>query len=106
MAGIGRTRSRIRGGLARSAAIAAVGVLTLLLTPGTASAAGTVTPIFDCYRDNGDGTYWAVLGYTNTAATATTLPYGTQNQMYPAALHGSQPTTFQPGTVHGASPSA
>ncbi|WP_156036266.1 hypothetical protein [Blastococcus sp. URHD0036] len=97
-AAIGR---RIGTRLARLTVIGAIAAVALVVTPGTASAAGSITPIFDCYRDNGDGTYWAVLGYTNSA-TRPTIPLGAQNQMFPAALNGGQPTTFETGTVHGA----
>ncbi|MBN1095029.1 hypothetical protein JKP76_02590 [Blastococcus sp. TML/C7B] len=61
-----------------------------------------MAPIVDCYRDNGDGSYWVVVGYNNTTGSQKTYPYGTANQVYPTRLQGQQPTTFAKGTVHGA----
>jgi hypothetical protein len=97
-----RTGARIRARLARLAAIGVVTALGLVFTPGTASAATDVTPVVDCYRDNGDGTYWVVLGYTNTTASQKTYAYGPANQVYPTRLHEHQPKQFAAGTVHGA----
>ena len=79
-----------------------IAALPLVAVPGTASAAGSVVPIVDCYRDNGNGTFWVVLGYDNTTGSAKTYNYGTANQVYPTRLQGQQPKTFAKGTVHGA----
>ena len=103
MAGTSRkTGSRIRASFARLAAIGVIAALGLVFTPGTASAAPGVSPIVDCYRDNGDGTVWVVLGYKNTTGSSTTISYGSANQFYPSRLHGQQPEQFAAGTVHGA----
>jgi hypothetical protein len=100
MAGTSRkTGSRIRTGFARLGAIGVIAALTLVFTPGTASAAPSVTPIVDCYRDNGDGTFWVVLGYKNSYPGVKTFT-GSQNQVYPTSI-GGQPTTFYSGTYHG-----
>jgi hypothetical protein len=96
------TGSRIRARLARLAAVGVITALSVLAVPGTASAAGSVAPIVDCYRDNGDGTFWIVLGYDNTTGSSKTYAYGTANQVYPTRLQGQQPATFAKGTVHGA----
>jgi hypothetical protein len=56
----------------------------------------------DCYRDNGNGTFWVVIGYTNTAGVQRNLGYGAANQVYPSRLQREQPKTFATGTVHGA----
>ena len=106
------TGSRIRARLARFAAVGLIAALPLVAVPGTAVAAPpkppapptavTVAPIVDCYRDNGDGTMWVVVGYDNTTGSSKTYAYGTANQVYPSRLQGQQPTTFAPGTVHGA----
>jgi hypothetical protein len=96
------TGPRIRARLARLAAVGVIAALSLVTLPGTASAAGAVTPIVDCYRDNGDGTFWVVLGYDNTTGSSKTYAYGTLNQVYPTRLQGQQPNTFAKGTVHGA----
>jgi hypothetical protein len=85
--------------------VAVIAIIGLVAAPGSASAAagdGTVTPILDCLRQNTGGTYTAILGYTNSARTAETIPRGTWNKVSPAAYDGPQPTTFQPGTKHGA----
>lgn len=103
MAGTSRTTgSRIGARLARLGAIGVIAALTMIFTPGAASATGSVAPIVDCYRDNGDGTFWVVLGYSNTTARQQTYNYGTANQVYPTRLQGQQPKQFASGTVHGA----
>ena len=96
------TGSRIRARFARLAAIGVIAALSTIFTPGTASAAPDVTPIVDCYRDNGDGTFWVVLGYQGPLNGQKTYAYGTANQVYPTRLQGQQPKTFSAGTVHGA----
>lgn len=96
------TAPRIRALARRLAVIGVIAALATVFTPGTASAAGSVTPIVDCYRDNGDGTFWVVMGYENTMGSQKTYPYGTANQVYPTRVQGTQPRTFAKGTVHGA----
>ena len=97
-----RTGSRLGARVARLAAIGMIAALATIFTPGTASATGTVAPIVDCYRDNGDGTFWVVLGYNNTSGRQQIYNYGTANQVYPTRLQGQQPKQFANGTVHGA----
>ncbi|MGY1774107.1 hypothetical protein [Blastococcus sp. SYSU D00813] len=102
MAGTSRkTGSRTGARFARLGAIGIIAALTMIFSPGTASATGTVSPIVDCYRDNGDGTYWVVLGYNNTTGRQQIYNYGTANQVYPTRLQGQQPKQFATGTVHG-----
>lgn len=96
------TGSRIRARLARLVAVGVIAAFPMIAVPGAASAAGTVVPIVDCYRDNGDGTYWVVVGYNNTTGGPKTVAHGTANQVYPARLQGTQPKQFADGTVHGA----
>jgi len=96
-----KTGSRIRARIARLAAIGMIAGLTMIFTPGTASATGTLVPIVDCYRDNGDGTFWVVLGYNNTTGKQQKFDYGPTNQVYPTRLQGQQPKQFATGTVHG-----
>jgi hypothetical protein len=77
--------------------------LTLTATPGVASAAtGTVTPILDCYSQNSDGSWTAILGYTSTYSGSKTISLGYNNVITPSRLQGSQPTTFKAGTNHAA----
>ncbi|RBY78131.1 hypothetical protein DQ238_13075 [Geodermatophilus sp. TF02-6] len=94
---------RVRARVASVALAAVVAVVGLVAAPGTASAASkTVTPTLDCLRENGDGTYTAILGYTNTSKNPVTIPVGSWNQVQPARFDGPQPTVFQPGTKRGA----
>ena len=99
--------STARRGYARALRpILALGVATvgLVALPGPASAspAGTVTPVLDCYVDNRDGSWTAVFGYRNTAATPVTIPVGPDNKVTPTTYGTPQPTTFQPGLHHAA----
>jgi hypothetical protein len=68
---------------------------------GTSTATGTVKPILDCYKDNGDGSWTAVIGYVNSSGGTRKIPYGSLNMGYPAKFQGLQPTTFKNGTQHG-----
>jgi hypothetical protein len=105
MDGSSRSSSVRRGRLARALLVAVVTLVALVAAPGTASAAagdGTITPILDCLRQNPDGTYTAVLGYTNPARTTEKIPVGTWNTVSPAKYNGPQPTSFASGTKHGA----
>jgi hypothetical protein len=101
-------RTRRRAGLARAALVAVVGLVALLAAPGTASATyggggdGSVSPFVDCLRQNPDGTYTAVLGYTNSSRSAEAIARGSWNQVSPSRYDGRQPTTFASGTRHGA----
>lgn len=88
---------------ARVAAGAAAAGLVVLVTPTAASAAvGTATPLLDCYTQNSDGSYTAVLGYSSTYSTTQSIPLGTRNTFSPATYNRSQPTSFQAGTHHAA----
>jgi hypothetical protein len=104
---MGELSRRLRG----TALVAALVLLTLLAAPGTASAAGTgvgtvptgtITPLLDCIKKESNGSVTALLGYTSSARTAVTIARGQLNQLSPSRLTGAQPTTFQPGTKHGA----
>jgi hypothetical protein len=96
-----RTSSPIRKG-ARLVAVVVLSLLALAIAPGSASAAdGTVRPIADCYRDNGDGTYTGVLGYVNEGDTTREIPVGRANWTDPTEWQSLVPTTFEPGTHHG-----
>ncbi len=103
-----RRSSRQRRGrarLARAALVAVLALLALIAAPGTASAAGgdgSITPLLDCLRQNPDGTYTAVLGYTNSSRSTEKISLGTWNTVSPAKYNGGQPTSFSSGTKHGA----
>ena len=96
------TARRLRARATRAALVAVIALIGLLASPGTALAVGEVAPVLDCVRKNTNGTYTAVLGYTNRASVPITLPVGSRNKVAPASQDGRQPTTFQPGTVRGA----
>ena len=96
------TGSRVRARLARLAAVGVIAALPVVAVPGTAAAAGSVTPMVDCYRDNGNGTFWLVIGYTNTTGAQRNYGYGAANQVHPSRLQREQPRLFATGTVHGA----
>lgn len=61
-----------------------------------------IQPLADCYASNGDGSITVVLGYTNPGDTTVTIPAGPDNTFNPTSYNGSLPTTFSPGTHHGA----
>ena len=99
-------RSRSTGTPARRVAASSVlagllAALSLLLGAAPAQAAGAVTPLADCYVQNSNGTYTAVLGYSNTTGRSVTIPVGTSNTLSPTTYNGRQPTTFKSGTYHG-----
>ena len=82
----------------RAAATLGLTALTLALAAGPAAAANPVAPTLTCEFANADGTYTAVFGYNNTAATALTFAIGGQNTFAPNPADRGQPTVFQPGT--------
>lgn len=89
---------RMRGRWLRTVA-ATVTIAAGLLTaaPTAALADGTVTPYTNCLWQNSDGTYTFLFGYTNTGATAVTIPVGANNFVNTGSTSWGQPTTFQPG---------
>ena len=89
-----RTRQAVLVGL-----MALVG---LLVGPGVAQAAGTVTPTVSCYQPNSDGSVSVLLGYTNSSAATQTIPRGVGNVITPSRYDGAQPTVFAPGNHPGA----
>lgn len=57
----------------------------------------TVTPVFEGWYRNSDGTYSILFGYYNrNAEEVLEIPMGQSNMMEPAHLDGWQPTQFQP----------
>ncbi len=96
------TRPGVRARFALLAAVGVIAALPVVAVPQTAAAAGGVTPILDCYRDNGDGTSWVVLGYANTTGAQQNLGFGSANRIHPSRLQRDQPRTFAIGTVHAA----
>ena len=96
------TGARIRRGWGRAGATGAIAALTLLLTPGTASAAGEVTPVLNCTKPAATGSgFTAILGYNNVTDQEITIPFGMQNRFVSSRFDGHQPTVFQPGRHDG-----
>ncbi|MCZ2827646.1 hypothetical protein O2W14_02195 [Modestobacter sp. VKM Ac-2986] len=79
-----------------------VAAVALLLGPGTAQAAGTVTPTASCYQPNSDGSVSVLLGYVNNTGVTQTIPYGPGNVISPSRYDRAQPTSFAPGSHPGA----
>jgi hypothetical protein len=88
-------------------AFAAVGIAIGLATPGPASsqvplgirtASGlTVTPVYEGWYENADGTFSLSFGYYNrNVEEVVDLPHGAANRMEPADYNGTQPTRFHP----------
>ena len=101
MANRGRPQRR-RWIAARLAAVAASVAVSLLAAPGAAQASGSVTPLLDCLTQHGNnGSYTAVMGYSNTTGRTQTIAYGYNNVITPSKYDRAQPTTFKPGTYHG-----
>jgi hypothetical protein len=82
--------------------IAALSALAVWAVPGTAAAAKpTVTPLFDCYARNSDGSMTVILGYRSTYPNQASIPHGNQNSTNPSSYQTQMPTTFEAGTHHG-----
>ena len=61
-----------------------------------------VSPFFEGWYENPDGTYTLSFGYFNRNQEETLrLPLGPDNLISPAAYDGSQPTLFAPGRATG-----
>ncbi|MFL6139771.1 MAG: hypothetical protein ACJ74O_18510 [Frankiaceae bacterium] len=94
--------------------LAAVGAVIALVTttgaPADAASAPGLTSTANCAWSNGDGTYTAVFGYTNTSKKTYSIPQGNNNQVYAGlstsnfwtAVDANPPTTFPPGSVANA----
>ena len=110
---------------------ALLGVAAPVLTPTSASAAGSyyggdrydggynggynnnydsnggytgsvvVFPVLNCIQTGTNGSYTAVLGYRNTSNSTYTIT-GDYNVISPSGYNGKQPTVFKPGTYTGA----
>ena len=88
-----RTRQGVLVGL--------MALVALLVGPGVAQAAGTVTPTVSCYQPNSDGSVSVLLGYRNSSSVTQTVPLGPDNVINPSRYNGQQPTTFAPGDHPG-----
>ena len=71
------------------------------LEPPTAKG-NTVTPVFEGWYTNPDGTYSLSFGYFNrNSAEALEVPVGPDNYMQPGDADRGQPTRFEPGRHWG-----
>ena len=99
----GTSRAQRGGGrLTRAALVPVIAVLGLIAAPGTASAGGGVTPLFECVTKlHGSAGWTALLGYSNSSGQPVTYVVGPENVLQPSESNGLQPTTFEPGTHRG-----
>ena len=79
-------------------ALAAVPPATAQVPLGIRTASGlSVTPVYEGWYDNPDGTFSLSFGYYNrNSEEIVDLPHGPANRMEPAAFDGAQPTRFHP----------
>lgn len=98
----GQPTSRARRPRILGVLVAVCLAVGLSAVPGVAAAAPTtsVVPTLDCFRENSDGSYTLVLGYTNSGSKVA-IPYGPRNVVSPSAFDRDQPTVFNRGTVPG-----
>jgi len=78
--------------------IVALSLVLWMLPVSTIGAKSGVSPILECVKDNGDGTYTAYFGYENYDETETVIPVGDSNKITGGVLSGQdqgQPTTFE-----------
>ena len=92
--------------MTKSALVVRALLVTLLALPigliqsGSAQAATpskSIVPFMNCYWDNGNGTYDALVGYNNKNSTTQTIPVGSNNRFQPGAQYRGQPTVFLTG---------
>ena len=82
----------------RAAALAAA-VLALAASPAAAQAAGggdTISPAYEGWEQNRDGSYNLVFGYMNRNWDALDIPVGPDNVIEPGGPDQGQPTHFLP----------
>jgi hypothetical protein len=79
-----------------TAFVASVASAQLPLTPAKASGQ-TVTPVFEGWYKNADGSYSISFGYFNrNTDEALDIPIGTDNSIFPGDPNQGQPTYFAP----------
>ena len=88
------------------AATAVLGVAAFVVVSAGSAAAADPTdalePAVDCIVTNDDGSWTAVLGYTNSGRKTVTVPLGPDNKITPAREETIVPTRFAPGRQRGA----
>ena len=97
-------RARLIGGLGLAALAAAAASPTHAQLPLAVpkSSGQTVTPAFEGWYRNPDGTFSISFGYYNRNASETvSVPIGAANRVEPGPPNQGQPTEFQPGRHWG-----
>ncbi len=56
-----------------------------------------ITPLVECVKNNGGGSYTAKFGYRNDNTKSVFVPVGTNNKFSPTPENRGQPTIFLPG---------
>lgn len=59
-----------------------------------------ITPLVECVKNNGGGSYTAKFGYRNDNTKSVFIPVGTNNKFSPTPENRGQPTIFLPGRVY------
>ena len=81
---------------------APVAALQNVPLPPNSTTGRTVTPAFEGWYDNGDGTYSLSFGYYNrNLEEIIEIPIGPDNMLEPAGLAQNQPTRFEEGRHWG-----
>jgi hypothetical protein len=87
------------------AVVVAVGTLTSgqqIQNEPQAQRGGSITPAFEGWYNNPDGSYSFLFGYMNrNQATAVDIPVGAENRIEPDGPDRGQPTHFLPGRQYG-----
>jgi hypothetical protein len=97
-------RARLIGGLGLASLVAAVPPpIRAQLPLAVAKSSGqTVTPAFEGWYRNADGTFSISFGYYNrNSEEAVSVPIGAANRVEPGPPNQGQPTEFQPGRHWG-----
>ncbi len=100
-----RGRRKIVAGLGLGLAVLVAGpvaALQLIPLPPNSTTGLTVTPAYEGWYENGDGTYSLSFGYYNrNTEEILEIPLGPDNMIEPAGLPQNQPTRFEEGRNWG-----
>lgn len=58
-----------------------------------------ISPVLECVKNNGNGSFNARFGYLNRNSTVVTVPVGTNNRFSPDPQDRGQVAAFQPGRI-------
>ena len=100
-----RGRRKIVSGLCFGLAVLVAGpvaALQLIPLPPNSTTGLTVTPAYEGWYENDDGTYSIAFGYYNrNSEEIIEIPIGPDNMLEPAELEQIQPTRFEEGRTWG-----